>query len=665
MSETKKKALPAYVVLALIALVAALALAVTNAVTKGPIAEHQAAALREAYGEVMPAADYEQITEGLDGYDISSLYAAKDADGSVIGWCVTASKKGYGGQVAVTLGVDVSGKVTGCVVGDTSFAESAGFGSRAQEPEFEAQFEGLDAVQGGTFEKLSGATITSTAVLNAVTEALRCVAEVALKAEVTAEPYISFGAKAAAAVADPSSLTPGATMRGTAEGFGGGEVVVTYTLDDDCKIATVKIDASTQTAGFGQRCAEDEDYLNSFVGQSVPVTVDALAGATITSDAVLAAMNAAEPYEEVAGAMPELNVVTTSAEATLGTYGEDQAVVEPKEGVTGTVNVAVTVVDGKVTGISFLNADGSAKVAGEEQKANAPGFNNDPVIVYVAFYEDGTIASVRVNADSQQYGVGKVCEADSFTGQFLGKTGPFTLGEDIDACAGATFTSQGVVDAVNKLVKQQQAAAAPTEEPEATAEQKVSAPGYANDPVYVYVTLAEDGTIAALRVDASTQQYGIGKACEAESFTSQFVGKSGPFTLGDGIDLCAGATFTSQGVVDAVNKLFPAAAEPAEETTATDTEDADAEQKASAPGYNSDPVYVYVTLAEDGTVASLRVDASTQEYGVGKVCEAEDFTSQFIGKSGPFTLGEGIDACAGATFTSQGVVDAVNKVLAK
>ncbi len=155
-----QKRMPAYAILAIISLVAALVLAVTNAFTAGPIEEHRMAALVAAYGEVMPVDEggkYVDITADAAGYDVQSLYRAEDASGNTIGYCVTASKKGYGGPVAVTLGVDNSGLVTGCVVGDTSFAESAGFGTRALEPAFREQFEGLDAVNGGTIEKLSGA----------------------------------------------------------------------------------------------------------------------------------------------------------------------------------------------------------------------------------------------------------------------------------------------------------------------------------------------------------------------------------------------------------------------------------------------------------------------------------------------------------------------------
>lgn len=117
-----KKGLPAYIILGIIALVAAVALAVTNMITKGPIQERADAALREAFNAVMPAESYEAITIP-SGYEVSSLYAAKNGD-EVVGYCVTASANGYNGPVAVNLGVGADGLVTGCAVGDTSFAET-------------------------------------------------------------------------------------------------------------------------------------------------------------------------------------------------------------------------------------------------------------------------------------------------------------------------------------------------------------------------------------------------------------------------------------------------------------------------------------------------------------------------------------------------------------
>ena len=55
----RKKQLPAFLILGIIALVAAVVLALTNALTRGPIAEHQMAALKDSFGAVMPAESYE------------------------------------------------------------------------------------------------------------------------------------------------------------------------------------------------------------------------------------------------------------------------------------------------------------------------------------------------------------------------------------------------------------------------------------------------------------------------------------------------------------------------------------------------------------------------------------------------------------------------------
>ena len=72
--KPQKKLLPPYLMLALIALIAAVVLAATNAVTKGPIEERRMAQLMEAFGSIMPDADdYEEITVSKD-YGVDSLY---------------------------------------------------------------------------------------------------------------------------------------------------------------------------------------------------------------------------------------------------------------------------------------------------------------------------------------------------------------------------------------------------------------------------------------------------------------------------------------------------------------------------------------------------------------------------------------------------------------
>ena len=649
-----KKGLPAYIILGIIALVAAVALAVTNMITKGPIQERADAALREAFNAVMPAESYEAITIP-SGYEVSSLYAAKNGD-EVVGYCVTASANGYNGPVAVNLGVGTDGLVTGCAVGDTSFAETPGFGARAKEASFQDQFVGIDAVNGGSFDALSGATVTSTAVLNATNEALRCVAEVALGQTPTADPLVTFGAKEeTSAPAETAPLT-GAVQEGSAKGFAS-DVKVQLTLDDAGAIAQLSIDASGETAGLGQLTMEDA-FTSQFIGKTGPFTlgdgIDSVSGATISSQAAVDAINSALSAPASAGA----DVLT----------------------------------------------------------ATAKGFASD-VTVNITL-ENGAIAAMTVDASGETAGLGQRAMEEEFTSQFIGKSAPLTLGDGIDAISGATITSQAVVDAANEALSS--AGSASSEDPgtvvaqddnttvsvkndgtatvavnegytgdttvtltaedgkittgtigaaedagtPATGEEVTATmKGFASD-VTVTATL-DNGTITALTVDASGETAGLGQKCAEEDFTSQFIGKTLPVTLGEDVDAVAGATITSTAVVDALNSLAASTEETTEEPEATEApaEEATGEEAtATMKGFASD-VTVTATI-EDGTITALTVDASGETAGFGQKCGEEDFTAQFIGKTLPVTLGEDVDAVAGATITSTAVVDALNSLAA-
>ena len=625
MSETKttRKQLPAYLILALIALAAALLLAVTNAITAGPIKAHEEAAQNAAFQSVMTADSFSTMSIP-DGYNVTSLVEAKK-DGKTIGYCAVSSAKGYGGNVAVTLGVDMDGKIVGCQIGDTNFAETDGFGARWKEPARAEAFIGLSAFGGDTIEAITGATVTSKAVLAASNDVLKCISHV-LGKDVEGD-VLAFGVKEEKPV-QTVELT-GDVHQGKAVGFGNGEVTARLTLNDDGTIAALVIDASTQTPGFGTRCA-DEEFTAQFIGKSGPFTlnenVDGLTGATITSTAAVEAINAA--LTSPAMAAEDLEPAATEAPMVLE----------------------------------------NAKTA------TIAGFGGADITVQVTD-ENGVITALVVDASSQTAGFGQKCAEEAFTSQFIGKSAPLTLGDGIDAVASATITSQAVVDAVNSLYAAAEPVEEPTEAPAATEEPAVqtaevktaTAAGYDGNEITVNVT-DENGVITSLTVDASTQTPGLGQKCAEEAFTSQFIGKSAPLTLGEGIDAVASATITSQAVVDAVNSLY-AAAEPVEEPTeapAATEEPAvqTAEVKtATAAGYDGNEITVNVT-DENGVITSLTVDASTQTPGLGQKCAEEAFTSQFIGKSAPLTLGEGIDAVASATITSQAVVDAVNSLYA-
>ena len=140
--------------------------------------------------------------------------------------------------------------------------------------------------------------------------------------ELTYQPTASSGEKT-----PEESRVPGASLSGKAEGFGGGIVYVSAVLDEEAKIASLSVDASTQTPEYGGRIPEDEAFLNQLIGKSLPLTlgddVDALTGATVTSGAVVEALNGAT--EAAVSVQPRtLNFTVTGI---LTTGGEEEGYV--------------------------------------------------------------------------------------------------------------------------------------------------------------------------------------------------------------------------------------------------------------------------------------------------------------------------------------------------
>jgi len=793
----QKKQLPAFLILTIIAVVAAVVLALTNQITAGPIAEHAMAALKDAFNAVMPAESYEEMTVPA-GHEVSSLYAAKNG-GEVIGYCVTASSNGYGGPVAVTLGVDTEGVVTGISVGDANFAETPGFGMRAKDASFQDQFPGISAIDGGAFEALSGATITSEAVRAATNKGLKCVAEVALGQTMNAD--VVFGAPAGkpAAKEEPAAQPEGDVITAAAPGFAGQDVGVSATLNADGTIATLSFDMSKQAPPVCDMCDTD-DFKAQFIGKTGPFTkgenVDIVTGATYTSEGIIAAVNqilesakapagdsrtAAAPgfagqdvgvtavmnpdntiaeltfdmskqvppvcdmcdtddfkaqfigktgpftkgenVDIVTGAtytsegiIAAVNMLFETAEtfaevpatviaegenATLAVKADGAAIVTPAEGYTGEVDVKFAVEDGKVTAGEF-QAVGAEPAPADNIIGTAQGFLSE-VNVAITLAEDGTIAALSIGSADETPGFGTRCaEDEAFINQFVGKKGPFAIGEGIDALSGATVTSEAVVKAINAAMGADvQVEEAPAD---ATAAATAAATGAAEEvkveeaapageelvgkyqgfqsEVAVTLTVA-DGVITAIKVDSAGETNGFGTRCgEDEAFLNQFIGKKATPDLGEGIDVLSGATVTSEAVVKAANAAIgvdvaveeaPADATAAataaatgttEEVKVEETAPAAAPLTAAAPGFAGKDVGVTATLNEDGTIATLTFDMSQQVPPVCDLCDTEDFKAQFIGKKGPFVKGEGVDIVTGATFTSEGIINAVNSLFA-
>ena len=134
---------------------------------------------------------------------------------------------------------------------------------------------------------------------------------------------------------------PNARLSGSAEGFNAGIVVVEATLDDEGKIASLEIDASSQTPEIGGQVETDRNFISRFIGQTLPVNlgedVDAVSGATISSQAVVDALNNARSTEKGSAAAERSGYFNVTG--ILVTGGEEESYIymnlEDLEGITG------------------------------------------------------------------------------------------------------------------------------------------------------------------------------------------------------------------------------------------------------------------------------------------------------------------------------------------
>ena len=101
---------------------------------------------------------------------------------------------------------------------------------------------------------------------------------------------------------DSAPAVSGTAVEETEQGFGG-TVTVKATLDGKT-VQALTIETPDETPGLGQRASE-EAFAEQFIGKEGPFTygengIDALSGATVTSNAVLKALNRAITGEDAA-----------------------------------------------------------------------------------------------------------------------------------------------------------------------------------------------------------------------------------------------------------------------------------------------------------------------------------------------------------------------------
>ena len=172
-------------ILCLITLIAGVALAFVYALTRDPILKAEYKEEQDACRAVFADADAFVQPEGADlpaddGWCIEKLYFAKKAE-KTLGYVMRVrTGAGYGGDIVLVLGVKPDGKISGMRVIDAS-GESPGLGARCLDSDFSNQFTGMQSpltyTKGGqsganAVDAISGATITTSAVTEAVDRAL-------------------------------------------------------------------------------------------------------------------------------------------------------------------------------------------------------------------------------------------------------------------------------------------------------------------------------------------------------------------------------------------------------------------------------------------------------------------------------------------------------------
>lgn len=185
------------IILFIITLIAGLSLGGVYEITKAPIKKAMEASKQAAYKKVFPTAEKflenEKNTQaiidssdeisglGFGNVRVDEVVDALDSSENVLGHVITAtSKDGYGGELQLSVGVEKEGKING--IAFLSLNETPGLGMNAAKEEFYTQFNDktvdkfkvvkVSPAGDDEIQAISGATITSSAVTNAVNTAV-------------------------------------------------------------------------------------------------------------------------------------------------------------------------------------------------------------------------------------------------------------------------------------------------------------------------------------------------------------------------------------------------------------------------------------------------------------------------------------------------------------
>jgi len=168
--------------LMIVSMIGAIILAITNFITAPKIEKVEKEVKLKARQAVLPSATTFKEFKGKEGF-----FKGVDSNGKFVGYVISCLAEGYGGEFWVMVGVDKDFKIVGINI--LSNKETPGLGNKIQEDKFQNQYKGkgmenLEVVKIPTKEKIqavTGATISSKAVTEAVKKGLAELKKIALK----------------------------------------------------------------------------------------------------------------------------------------------------------------------------------------------------------------------------------------------------------------------------------------------------------------------------------------------------------------------------------------------------------------------------------------------------------------------------------------------------
>lgn len=163
--------------LVLISVIAAVLLGVTYVPTQEQLKKNELQAMNNQLSQVIPNAQFEPVygtsVNPETGEKTILYYQAKDTSGKLLGYAFIANSQGHKGEIAVIGGIDPQySKLVGISI--LSQQETPGLGSRIIESQWTNQFKDIPVEkiklknEGGAIDGITGATVSSKAVMNAL-----------------------------------------------------------------------------------------------------------------------------------------------------------------------------------------------------------------------------------------------------------------------------------------------------------------------------------------------------------------------------------------------------------------------------------------------------------------------------------------------------------------